>query len=239
MADVAQDEPDPLEYAPPALPRWLDPRNSGGRTVLGSLLVVLTAWVLSVRQQGQVDTGPGPVPPTYTAVPVAEVPQPVGPGTYRDASLGTLRGPARDAAKLLGRLGEGDGVVPSGDLSCSPRRHHGDAQATMAAVVRRHLPAYGVITATSGFGRRAELCTLVLWAEHRSSSVVVSVAAPTRSATPLDTRWQTLSTASGTLEWVRRVDPARWTVLVASFGPGSVPSLSALLDLAHDPHLSW
>jgi hypothetical protein len=130
-------------------------------------------------------------------------------------------------------------VVPSGDLTCSPRRHQGDAQAHVAAAVRRHLPAYGVITATSGFGRRAELCTLVLWAEHRSSSVVVSVAAPTRAAPPRDTSWQTLSTSSGTLEWVRRVDPGRWTVLVASFGPGDVPALSALLDLAHDPRLAW
>jgi hypothetical protein len=197
--------------------------------------------VLSVRQSGQVDTGPGPVAPepTYTAVPVADVPEPVGPGTYRDGSLGPLRGPARLAAQLLGRLGEGDGVVAPGVGSCAPGGRDSEAQTRAGSAVRTFLPNYGVITSTTGLGAHAELCTLVLWAEHGSISVAVSVAAPTRTLARPDTRWQVLSTHAGTLEWVRFVDLGGWTVLVAAFGPTQVPELSALLDLAQDSLLTW
>jgi hypothetical protein len=109
----------------------------------------------------------------------------------------------------------------------------------VAAAVQDHLPHYGVITATTGLGDRAQLCTLVLWAEHGTASVAVSVAAPGRASAHRDTRWQALSTRSGTLEWVRRISGEHWTVLVASFGPRRVPDLRALLALAHDPRLSW
>lgn len=235
------DEPEPLAADPPTLPHWLDPRTSAGRTVLGSLLVVFAAWVMSVWQSAQIDEIPTPAASTSSvaAAPVTDAAGPAGPGTDRDGDLGTLTGPGRLAAQLLGRLGEADGVIPSGDLSCSPGRRSAGAQERVAEAVRQHLPTYGVITATTGFGRRAKLCTFVLWAESGPSSVVLSIAAPTSVRPPLETRWQALSGRSGTLEWVRRVDRARWTVLVASFGPYEVPELSALLDLAHDPRLSW
>ncbi len=241
LALVQPGEPDLGADNRPTLPHYLDPRTSLGRAVLGSLLVVLAAWVLSVWQTAQMDAIPAVVAsaPSASPAPVTDVVGPAGPGTHRDGDLGALTGPARVAAQLLGRLGEGDGVIPSGDLSCSPGRRTAGAQERMAAAVRQHLPNYGVITATTGFGQRARLCTFVLWAENGPSSVVLSVAAPTHVRPPRETRWQALSGGSGTLEWVRRVTGGRWTVLVASFGPYRVPELSALLGLAHDPRLTW
>jgi hypothetical protein len=240
VARIAEDDPVLADPEPLTLPRWLDPRTSVGRTVLGSLLVVFAAWLLSVRQ-GQVDTAPAPAQPqpTFSASPVVNAPEPVGPGTYRDGSLGTLRGPARQAAKLLGRLGQGDGVIPPGSGTCAPGGRGDTAEERVAAAVRTYLPSFGIITATTGLGTHAQLCTLVLWAEHGSMSVAVSVAAPTRPAPPATTQWQILSSRSGTLEWVRRVDSGRWTVLVAAFGPSEVPGLSELLQLADDPLLTW
>lgn len=235
------DEPDLCADDRPTLPRWLDPRTSPGRTVLASLLVVLAAWVISVWQSAQMDAIPAVTAPTpsVSSAPVTAVVGAAGPGTEHDGDLGALTGPARVAAQLLGRLGEGDGVIPSGNLSCAPGRRTAGAQERMAAAVRQHLPNYGMVTATTGFGQRARLCTFVLWAENGPNSVVLSVAAPTRTQPQLETRWQALSAPSGTLEWVRRVNRGRWTVLVASFGPYRVPDLSALLGLAHDPRLMW
>jgi hypothetical protein len=241
VATMVPDDPELVDASPPTLPRWLDPRTSPGRTVLGTLLVVLAAWVLSARQAELADMVPAPPPRAHPVASAADVVahEPVGPGTYQDGQVGTLSGPARMAAKLLGRLGVGDGVVPSGDISCAPRPQSAAAQLGVAAALRAHLPSYSVITATTGFGTHAKICTVVMWAEHRSTSVVVSIEAPSRGARPSATRWQALSAPSGTLEWVRRVDTEGWTVLVGSFGVGEVPGLSALIQLTHDPRLIW
>jgi hypothetical protein len=241
IAVLDRDDPDVLAEAKPTLPGWVDPRTSAGRSVLGCMLVVLVVWILSVRQDAQTAAGlPVVAPvPTFAAAPVNTEPGPVGPGTYRTGNLGKLTGPARWAAQLLGRLGEGDGIVPPSDGYCAPGPGGGAAPARVAAAVHAYLPRFGVITTTSGLGTRAQLCTLVVWAEHGSCSLAVSVAAPGRSKWPADSRWQALSTRSGTLEWVNRTSRAGWTVLVAGFGPSRVPELDALLRLANDPRLAW
>jgi hypothetical protein len=231
---VDHDDLDIFEDDKPTLPRWLDPRNSLGRTVLGCLAVVLAAWVLSTRE---LDTAAVPdLPAAATSAPVAQ-PAPARVAASVTA-LGPFAGPARRVAALLAHNTPGDRPTSPPNAPCPSVQMPRPAARRLAKALQAHLPRYSVTTAATRAADRRR-CSIVLWAQRGSSSAVLEVGQPEGRRSPGALQWQILSSRAGSFEWARRVDGAGRTVLVGSFGPRAVPPLWQLSALAEDPRLSW